>query len=111
MRRGDSCADRGSARARVDTRVHWNGAIKRASTLMLTTFFALVLATAVSTAAAVRSQPVPRVVALGDSLTSGRGIGAASAYPALLQRRAAAKGVDYQFVNAGVSGDTSAGGL
>jgi acyl-CoA thioesterase-1 len=50
-------------------------------------------------------------VALGDSLTAGLGLDAAAAYPALLQNRLTAGGFDYQVVNAGVSGDTSAGGL
>jgi acyl-CoA thioesterase-1 len=53
----------------------------------------------------------PRIVALGDSLTAGLGLDAASAYPALLQNRLTAGGLDYEVVNAGVSGDTSAGGL
>jgi acyl-CoA thioesterase I len=53
----------------------------------------------------------PRIVALGDSLTAGLGLDAASAYPALLQDRLTAAGFDYEVVNAGVSGDTSAGGL
>jgi hypothetical protein len=54
---------------------------------------------------------VPRIVALGDSLTAGYGIGKDEAYPALLQRRLDAAGYRYEIVNAGVSGDTSAGGL
>jgi acyl-CoA thioesterase-1 len=49
----------------------------------------------------------PRIVALGDSLTSGRGIGLDRAYPALIQQRLDAAGYDYAVVNAGVSGDTS----
>ena len=49
----------------------------------------------------------PRIVALGDSLTSGKGIGTDRAYPALIQQRLDAAGLDYQMVNAGVSGDTS----
>jgi acyl-CoA thioesterase-1 len=53
----------------------------------------------------------PRFVALGDSLTAGLGLDAASAYPSLLQARLTAEGFDYEVVNAGVSGDTSAGGL
>jgi acyl-CoA thioesterase-1 len=50
-------------------------------------------------------------VALGDSLTAGLGISRDQAYPALLQRRIDAAGYRYEVVNAGVSGDTSAGGL
>jgi acyl-CoA thioesterase-1 len=53
----------------------------------------------------------PRIVALGDSLTAGLGLSTAQAYPALLQARLNDAGLDYEVVNAGVSGDTSAGGL
>ena len=53
----------------------------------------------------------PRVVFLGDSLTAGLGVSPAEAYPALLQRRMHDAGLDYEVVNAGVSGDTSAGAL
>jgi acyl-CoA thioesterase-1 len=53
----------------------------------------------------------PRVVCLGDSLTAGYGLSAADAYPAILQRQLREAGYDFDVVNAGVSGDTSAGGL
>ena len=53
----------------------------------------------------------PRIVILGDSLTAGLGLPPGSAFPALLQKRADAEGFRYEVVNAGVSGDTSAGGL
>ncbi len=53
----------------------------------------------------------PRIVALGDSLTSGRGIGADKAYPAVLQSRLEDNGYHYNVINAGVSGDTSARAL
>jgi acyl-CoA thioesterase-1 len=52
-----------------------------------------------------------RIAVLGDSLTAGLGIAKSAAYPALLQERLDAAGLDYEVVNAGVSGDTSAGGL
>jgi acyl-CoA thioesterase I len=51
------------------------------------------------------------IVALGDSLTAGLGVGADEAYPALLEARLRREGFEYRVVNAGVSGDTSAGGL
>jgi acyl-CoA thioesterase I len=51
------------------------------------------------------------IVALGDSLTAGLGVASDEAYPALLEARARKAGFDYRVVNAGVSGDTSAGGL
>jgi acyl-CoA thioesterase I len=53
----------------------------------------------------------PRIVALGDSLTAGLGLPIAAAYPSLLEQRLRAAGLDFEVVNAGVSGDTSAGGL
>ena len=53
----------------------------------------------------------PRVVALGDSLTAGLGLEPHEAYPARLQERLDTAGYHFQIVNAGVSGDTSAGGL
>jgi acyl-CoA thioesterase-1 len=51
------------------------------------------------------------VVALGDSLTAGLGVAADEAFPARLQARIRAEGYDYRVVNAGVTGDTTAGGL
>ncbi len=53
----------------------------------------------------------PRVVVLGDSLTAGLGLSAEEAYPHLLQQRLNDEGLRYEVINAGVSGDTSAGGL
>ena len=50
-------------------------------------------------------------MALGDSLTAGYGLNESQAYPALLQRKLDAEGYKFEVVNAGVSGDTSAGGL
>jgi acyl-CoA thioesterase-1 len=53
----------------------------------------------------------PVVVFLGDSLTAGLGLEEAEAYPALLGTRLAAQGQPIRVINAGVSGDTTAGGL
>lgn len=53
----------------------------------------------------------PRIAVLGDSLTAGLGVPKAAAYPSLLQQCLDAEGLDFEVVNAGVSGDTSAGGL
>lgn len=53
----------------------------------------------------------PLVVFLGDSLTAGLGLPEEQAYPALLDRRLDAKGAPVRVLNAGVSGDTTAGGL
>ena len=53
----------------------------------------------------------PRIVAFGDSLTAGFGVGGNDAYPAQLQRRLDELNHHYRVINAGVSGDTTAGGL
>ncbi|MEM8964179.1 MAG: arylesterase [Acidobacteriota bacterium] len=55
--------------------------------------------------------PRPVVVFLGDSLTAGFGLSEEQAYPALIATRLAAEGRDVRVVNAGLSGDTTAGGL
>jgi acyl-CoA thioesterase-1 len=47
------------------------------------------------------------IVAFGDSLTSGHGIGSSRAYPAVIQQRLNDAGFEYHVVNAGASGDTS----
>ena len=51
------------------------------------------------------------MVVLGDSLTAGLGLPENEAYPALLQKKIDAARAGVEVVNAGVSGDTSAGGV
>jgi acyl-CoA thioesterase I len=53
----------------------------------------------------------PAVVFLGTSLTAGFGLDVDEAYPALIQKKIDAAGLGYRVVNAGVSGETSAGAL
>ena len=53
----------------------------------------------------------PRIVAFGNSLTAGLGVPPDQSYPAHLQRTLDAAGYAYRVVNAGVSGDTTAGGV
>jgi len=57
------------------------------------------------------AENVPKIVAFGDSLTAGYGLSPQESYPALLQKMLDADGFKYEVVNAGVSGDTSAGGV
>ena len=52
-----------------------------------------------------------RIVAFGDSLTAGFGLPQADAFPAQLERALKGKGYAVEVINAGVSGDTTAGGL
>jgi len=56
-------------------------------------------------------EELPTIVAFGNSLTAGAGIPAAESYPSQLQRRLDESGYHYRVINAGVSGDTTAGGL
>ncbi len=65
---------------------------------------------------AVQPTPEPRrdgpvILMLGDSLTAGHGLPVEQAFPSLIQERLRAAGYPHRVVNAGVSGDTSAGGL
>jgi acyl-CoA thioesterase I len=56
--------------------------------------------------------PTPRVVLfLGDSITAGYGLDSFEAYPEIIQKKIDTKGWNFKVVNAGQSGDTSAGGL
>jgi acyl-CoA thioesterase-1 len=73
-------------------------------------FLLSVTAGALSVAARAGAEE-PVVVAFGDSLTAGLGVSPAEAYPALLEARLRREGYAYRVVNAGVSGDTTAGGL
>jgi acyl-CoA thioesterase-1 len=53
----------------------------------------------------------PAILVLGDSLAAGYGVDPGEAYPALLQKKVDAAGLNFEVINGGVSGDTSAGGL
>ena len=61
--------------------------------------------------ATVTNTKAPKIIAFGDSLTIGLGLTERESYPSLLQEKLKADGYEYQIINAGVSGDTSAGGL
>ena len=80
-------------------------------------FFLFFLLSVTPSAAAEQSPASPtkavkrRIVFLGDSLTEGYGVDARFSYPARIQRRIEASEYPFTVVNAGVSGDTSAGGL
>lgn len=56
-------------------------------------------------------EELPKIVAFGNSLTAGAGVPADESYPSQLQRRLDESGYRYRVINAGVSGDTTAGGL
>jgi acyl-CoA thioesterase-1 len=69
------------------------------------------VAPAAPTPAAAPRSAGPTVVFLGDSLTAGYGLSVEEAFPSLVEKRLAAAGLPVRMINAGVSGDTSAGGL
>ena len=69
-----------------------------------------VLAGLAAPAAPARAETV-RILALGDSLTAGYGLDLADTFPVRLEGALRADGLDVAVVNAGVSGDTTAGGL
>ncbi len=52
-----------------------------------------------------------RILFFGDSLTAGYGLMSSQAYPALIEQRLKERGLDYKVINAGLSGDTTAGGV
>ena len=61
---------------------------------------------------AAKAPPPPiRIVAYGDSLTAGYGVGPGDAFPVQLQRALLKRGYNVEVINAGVSGDTTAAAL
>lgn len=72
--------------------------------------FGLCLAVLASAALAAAG-PVPEIVVFGDSLAAGHGLPESEGFPAQLQARLKTEGIDVHVVDAGVSGDTTAGGL
>jgi acyl-CoA thioesterase-1 len=64
-----------------------------------------------TSAAEAEAESGPVVVFLGDSLSAGLHLPADEAFPVVLQERLATDGVPFRLINAGVSGDTTAGGL
>jgi acyl-CoA thioesterase-1 len=62
-------------------------------------------------AAAAATEPAPAIVFLGDSLTAGFGLSERDALPALIQAQIDSAHLPHHVVNAGRSGDTSAGGV
>jgi acyl-CoA thioesterase I len=80
-------------------------------TVLAVTVVAVTLAAVLASSAARAGERPLRIVAFGDSLTAGYGLPADAAFPARLERALAAKGIATEVANAGVSGDTTSGGL
>ena len=73
--------------------------------------FVLVFSSALAFASPVFSQQPVDIVVFGDSLVAGYELGPGEDYPAKLQQALVAEGYDVSIANAGVSGDTTSGGL
>lgn len=84
---------------------------KQIAPLLVSVFVTLLGAFFAEEATPSVSDSRPRIVAFGDSLTAGLGVQVDESYPARLQRRLDSLGYRYRVINAGVSGDTTAGGL
>lgn len=72
--------------------------------------FAVMLVTLSSVPTQAQEAPVT-ILALGDSLTAGYNLPGDAAFPAQLEKALRARGLQAKVINAGVSGDTTAGGL
>ena len=84
--------------------------VYRSAIIAMALLASVVLTGPAGPAAAAAEKPVT-IVALGDSLTAGLGLATQDAFPSRLQQALAAKGIAATIVNAGVSGDTTSGGL
>jgi acyl-CoA thioesterase-1 len=96
----------------------WFAAVERLPKLFMALFLqslvlgvtAAVLLIGTAAAQAPASKPI-KLVVLGDSLSAGHGLPADAAFPVRLQKALKDKGIMVDMVNAGVSGDTTSGGL
>jgi acyl-CoA thioesterase I len=73
--------------------------------------FAIALGVSLFFLARAAETPTKSIVFLGDSLTAGLGVEPSEAFPALVREKIHAAGLPFEVQNAGLSGDTSAGGL
>jgi acyl-CoA thioesterase I len=85
-------------------------AVTRTAVIFAALTFAAVMLAGAPASVAASDRPL-QIVAFGDSLTAGYGLPAGAAFPAKLQQALAAKGIAAEVANAGVSGDTTSGGL
>lgn len=74
---------------------------------VLAIWFALLVSWSIPAAAATVDKPV--ILVVGDSLSAGYGVAVDATWVALLQKRLAAQGYEYEVVNASVSGETTGG--
>jgi acyl-CoA thioesterase I len=102
--------------SRLVRRLAWHGSYGKTAGLVQTLVCRLALtigcaALVTPLDSALAAGPPVKIVALGDSLTAGFGLPQAAGFPARLEAALRAKGIAVDIANAGVSGDTAAGGL
>jgi acyl-CoA thioesterase-1 len=78
---------------------------------MIVSILLFALITALPAQASAKSSAPLKIVAFGDSLTSGHRLPAKDAYPSILQQRLKSASLPFIVVNHGISGDTTAGAL
>lgn len=101
------CARAGS---RSDNTRSYGNAGRQVQRFLVLAALSLLPLTVTAGLSAAQDRPV-KIVAFGDSLTAGYQLPASGAFPVRLEQALKAKGTAVTIVNAGVSGDTSAGGL
>ncbi|MBI3604568.1 MAG: arylesterase [Nitrospirae bacterium] len=79
--------------------------------VLLTLFLTMMILSLSKPSEAVENRPPKLIVAFGDSLTAGYGVAPDEAYPALLGKKLKDEHFSYRVINAGISGDTTTGGL
>jgi acyl-CoA thioesterase-1 len=93
---------------------HWFGAVERLRDVFIGLLVLAMagggLMTGSASAQTAAGKPI-KLVVLGDSLSAGYGLPATAAFPVRLQKALKDKGIEVEMVNAGVSGDTTSGGL
>jgi acyl-CoA thioesterase-1 len=89
----------------------YGGVVRLVNARLLETVLALAVMFMMAGLAPAQPAPAARLLVLGDSLTAGFGLPQDQAFPAKLQAWLKGTGLDVTVINAGVSGDTSAGGL
>ena len=98
-----------SSYGRFSRAVEWRAAIHRRVVMMVAVLAGALMAVAFPIGSAAAG-PL-KLVVLGDSLTAGHGLPAGAAFPERLQKALTDKGIAVETTNAGVSGDTTSGGL
>jgi acyl-CoA thioesterase-1 len=100
-----------TSHAKAPSYGNWRRLIQPFAGLVAVTIACATIGLAAGFGSAARANQPIKIVALGDSLTTGFGLATRDAFPAKIARALAAKGLEVEVTDAGVSGDTASGGL